>query len=93
MPRTILKNKDAPERFSCRKCGSLLEDAVQVCCGHRLCKSCADELIASEPTPKCPECRDDIDEEEGLKVNDHGSTTSRVVTMLQLACYIIIFFK
>lgn len=70
LPQKLLKNSNDLERFSCTKCSSLLEDPVQIGCGHRLCKSCADELIASagESTPKCPECKDDIIEEEGVKV-------------------------
>lgn len=63
----LLKNGEEFSRYSCCHCASLLENPVQLGCGHRLCKSCADELVAS--TAKCPECKEDIEEEDGVKVS------------------------
>ena len=54
-------------QFSCVKCELLLRDPVQSACGHRLCKSCADDVIAKEKIPKCPECGEEFDEEDGAK--------------------------
>ena len=68
IPEKILKNHEDHGRFVCTKCSLLLQDPVQISCGHRLCKSCVDELIANESVLKCPECEDDIIEEEGVKV-------------------------
>ena len=59
---------EAIKRYLCLKCTQVLRDAVQLGCGHRLCKLCADELIATESTPKCVECEEDIMEEDGAKV-------------------------
>ena len=55
------------EQFSCVGCKLLLKDPVQPACGHRLCKSCADELIEEQTTPRCPECKEVFDEEDGAK--------------------------
>ena len=49
------------------KCNLLLNDPVQPACGHRLCKSCADSLIKEEKSPRCPECNEMFDEEDGAK--------------------------
>ena len=66
--KNIFKNKDDVNRFSCTHCKSILQEPVQIGCGHRLCRSCADELIATEPTPTCAECKEEITEEDGAKV-------------------------
>ena len=67
-------------RYSCLKCGHLLADPVQLGCGHRLCRSCADKLIANQTTPKCPDakCNEDIDDEDGAYVRGliHKTTFS-----------------
>lgn len=69
VPKKIFKNSDSLHRYSCIECNLLLQDPVQLGCGHRVCKTCADELIANhESTPKCPECKEVIDEEDGAKV-------------------------
>ena len=68
-PRQIFKESESLDRYSCIKCESLLQDPVQLSCGHRVCKHCADELIDNtEETPLCPECGDEIIEEDGAKV-------------------------
>ena len=68
-PRQIFKESESLDRYSCIKCESLLKDPVQLSCGHRMCKHCADELIDNtEETPLCPECGDEISEEDGAKV-------------------------
>ena len=68
IPREVFKDSESLDRYSCVKCDSLLRDPVQLGCGHRVCKLCADELIANKTTPQCPECDDDISEEDGVKV-------------------------
>ena len=69
-PRQIFKaESETLSRYSCIKCELLLEDPVQLGCGHRVCKQCADELIDNaETTPQCPECGDEVSEEDGVKV-------------------------
>lgn len=70
IPRKLFKESDSLDRYSCAKCDSLLKNPVQLGCGHRVCKNCADELIDNtETTPQCPECEDEISEEDGVKVN------------------------
>ena len=65
----IFKNKD--ERYRCPKCDSLLREAVQLACGDRLCKSCADEVIAQHASPVCPKahCGEPLDNEGGAYVS------------------------
>ena len=70
IPREIFKNTESLDRYSCVECSSLLCDPVQLGCGHRMCRQCADQLIDNaETTPQCPECDDEIDEEDGVKVS------------------------
>ena len=76
VPRKIFKDIENLDRFSCIQCNSLLQDPVQLGCGHRVCRHCADELISNtdtsrtvETTPRCPECDEEISEEDGVKVN------------------------
>ena len=62
--------KDGVDRYLCPKCGRLLDDPVQLGCGHRLCRLCADEVIATDLTaPECPECKEAIEEEDEAKVS------------------------
>ena len=65
---SIFKNKDDLERFSCLLYNHLLQDPVQLGCGHRLCRECAEKLIASKPQTdlKCPDedCGEPIDDTE-----------------------------
>lgn len=70
-PRQVFKESDSLDRYSCIKCKSLLQDPVQLSCGHRVCRHCADELIdGAETTAQCPECGDEISEEDGAKVSN-----------------------
>ena len=70
VPRQIFNDSESFDRYSCMKCEYLLRDPVQLSCGHRVCKHCADELIDNaETTPLCPECGDEINEEDGAKVS------------------------
>ena len=69
IPRKLFKDSENIDRYCCLECSRLLEGPVQLGCGHRLCRSCADKLIANETTPKCPECKEDIDDEDGAKVS------------------------
>ena len=71
IPRKIFKESESLDRYSCVECDSLLQDPVQLSCGHRVCRHCADELIANtETTPQCPECDEEISEEDGAKVKN-----------------------
>ena len=69
--REIFKNEADFDRYSCLTCRNLLHDPVQLGCGHRLCRSCADRLVASGTTVlKCPaeDCDEDVNEEDGAYV-------------------------
>ena len=67
----IFKDSDALHRLLCPKCKYLLNDPVQPSCGHRICRSCADEIIAEQASPPCPYegCREFFDEEDGAYVS------------------------
>lgn len=76
--RSIFKNTADFDRYSCWKCRHLLQDPVQLACGHRLCQPCADKLVASSGTEslgeivlKCSaeDCNEDIVDEDGAYVN------------------------
>lgn len=90
IPKKLFKDSANVGRFSCLECNRLLDDPVQLAqCGHRLCRRCADELIIKEMTPKCPECKEDINDEDGAKVfsliNKIGEALKAVIQRLQLA--------
>jgi hypothetical protein len=70
LPKNVFKGDVAVDQFYCVSCKLLLRDPVQAACGHRLCKSCADEIIKNETTPQCPECGEGFDEEDGVKVRN-----------------------
>ena len=42
----IQGSSDAWGKYLCPKCNYLLDNAVQIACGHRLCRSCAIEMFA-----------------------------------------------
>ena len=71
----VFKNSGDFDRYSCLSCNNLLNNPVQLACGHRLCRTCADKLIAAtrevEITPRCPDtdCNEEISEEDGAYVN------------------------
>ena len=72
----IFKNRADFDRYSCSKGGHLLVEPVQLGCGHRLCRACADELIAgkekdSTKSATCPvqDCNEEIHDEDGAYVN------------------------
>ena len=74
VPATVFKDGSAPRQFYCVSCHLLLKDPVQSSCGHRFCKSCADEIIAraigNEAIPAhCPECQEEFEEDEGVQVS------------------------
>ena len=70
----VFKDKESLQRLSCSECCSVLDNPVQITCGHRLCKACADVLIAAGTSPRCPECKEEIEEEDGVKVNKKNTT-------------------
>ena len=57
-------------RYICSKCKLLLKDPVQFSCGHRICKSCADEILAKDFLPRCPkdDCGEVVEVEDGKYV-------------------------
>jgi hypothetical protein len=67
----IFKNQDDFNHYLCSKCDLLLKEPVQPSCGHRLCKSCADEIIAKHASPPCPQadCEEPFDNEDGEYVS------------------------
>ena len=71
--KKYFQDSAAFDRYSCVDCKLLLKEPVQTWCGHRLCKSCADELLGSRggPAARCPECREQLDDwdEDGVKVS------------------------
>ena len=71
IPKKIFRDLDGETlaRHTCPKCKLLLRDAVQPTCGHRMCQSCADEILAKETTPRCPDCGEDFDNEDGAYVS------------------------
>ena len=68
LPKNVFKSDIAIDQFHCVNCKLLLKEPVQAACGHRLCKSCADEIIENETKPQCPECGEEFDEEDGVQV-------------------------
>ena len=71
VPRSVFKDadNDAYARHSCPKCNLLLLDAVQPQCGHRICQSCADDILKKETAPCCPECGENFDDDDGAYVS------------------------
>jgi len=67
---TIFKT-DLWKKYLCPKCGLVLKDAVQPSCGHWLCQSCADAILApdNENLPVCPrdDCGEELTAEDGVK--------------------------
>ena len=67
----MFQDSDALNRFLCPKCNLLLKDPVQPSCGHRLCKSCAEEIVQNEhATPRCPDCEEAFDDGDGIYVSN-----------------------
>ena len=65
----IFKDSNALNRFLCPKCYLLLKDPVQPSCGHRICSSCAEDILAEDASPVCPDCREPFDDEDGAYVS------------------------
>ena len=61
--KDIFKNSQDTNDYLCSECKLLLKDPVQPICGHRLCKSCADDILQrhATPGPRCPECNELFD--------------------------------
>ena len=73
------KDKDAFNRNRCPKCNLLLKDPVQPSCGHRICMSCAEDIIAEHSSPLCPQadCREPFDNEDGAYVSSIPNLRAR----------------
>ena len=67
---SCLKDTEARRRFRCPCCQFLLHNAVQPCCGHRLCEGCADSIIQKHSPPLCPlkDCGEEFLLEDGMHV-------------------------
>ena len=77
---TNFQDQAAFERFTCIACSQLLEDPVQVCCGDRFCKTCADEILAKDRPVVCPECGEElVEEEDRTPVSDRWVVCMSVV--------------
>ena len=86
--RKIFKGVDDETfaRHICPKCKLVLRDAVQPACGHRICQSCADEILAKETSPCCPECNEPFENEDGVYVRSvYACACSTPVCMAGIA--------
>ncbi|XP_050311676.1 LON peptidase N-terminal domain and RING finger protein 1-like [Anthonomus grandis grandis] len=52
--------------FSCTECGNILCRPVTVKCGHTFCTGCLDRM---EKKKKCQKCFEDIEHQDGARVN------------------------
>ena len=41
----IISSREVWEKYICPFCEHLLQEAVQSACGHRVCRSCADDAF------------------------------------------------
>ena len=69
IPKENFRDGAAVDRLSCVECELLPKDPVQISCGHRLCRSCADKLLDSGPAAMCPECNEELEDEDGAMVS------------------------
>ena len=69
VPKENFRDGAAVDRLCCVECKLLLKDPVQISCGHRLCKSCADKLLDSGSAALCPECNEELEDEDGTMVS------------------------
>ena len=71
----IFRKREDFARYSCLGCHGLFNDPVQLACGHRMCKSCAEKLTAAVkeggPPPRCPDndCNEELSDEDGAYVS------------------------
>ena len=86
--KPIFKDADALNRYLCSKCHSLLKDPVQPSCGHRMCRSCADDILESEAQPRCPvvDCEESFDEEDGVYVSYYVEYIATLARTLVFNC-------
>ena len=69
--KDIFKSKEQYDRHICAQCCLLMKDVVQPNCGHRLCQSCAEEILQAQSPPLCPhqDCREVFTDEDGAHVS------------------------
>ena len=74
--RDIFKDGDVldreHDRYVCSECQLLLKDPVQLTrCGHRLCISCAEDILAGHAPAQCPrqDCKQDFAQKYGASVS------------------------
>lgn len=81
--RYIFKDSEAYGRFRCPVCSLLLNEPVQPSCGHRLCRSCADDMLQDQSAQpaKCRVCDEQFVEEDGTTVS--GILVARDMFVLQ----------
>ena len=65
------KDINAFNRYRCPECDLFLKEPVQFSCGHRICRSCAEEIITKHVSPLCPQadCGEPVNEEDGARVS------------------------
>merc|ERR1711925_62897 len=58
------------EEGECAFCLQVMEDPIQIPCGHTFCQSCLDDYALSETDDaKCPKCRTVFNEFENYSIN------------------------
>merc|ERR1711925_56555 len=58
------------EEGECALCLQVMEDPIQIPCGHTFCQLCLDDYVLSERNDaKCPECRTVFAEFENYSIN------------------------
>jgi hypothetical protein len=68
--RDIFKNSRGFDDYICPECNLLLNEPVQLSCGDRFCKSCADSVTESHAPPRCPKCEELCDVEDRVYVSN-----------------------
>ena len=72
------------DRYVCERCSLLLKEPIKLRCGHRLCRSCAEDMLAQNTLAHCP--RDDckvtfLQDEHGAPVSQYACNHSHRACM------------
>ena len=81
IPTVNFKDPTAFEHFTCTACSLLLKDPVQLCCGDRFCKTCADQILAKDRPVVCPKCEAELKGEERELVSIALLSRAQVATL------------